>query len=269
MFGFMKLGHAGQPVKGFYVKKASTNINIHQHSQGPTISLGARAVVRILIVEDDLKLAGALRRGLQEYGHAVDQADDGEAGLALAERAPFDLIILDVLLPGLDGFEVCRRLRLRGQQVPVLMLTARDAVEDRVAGLDSGADDYLVKPFALPELLARVRALLRRQGPSRDRVLRAGRVEMDTATQTVRCAGRAVDLTSREYAVLEYLLRNPDRPHTRAQIAEHVWGFGSLATSNVIDVYIGVLRRKLGDNSEAPLLCTVRGVGYELRSSPV
>jgi DNA-binding response OmpR family regulator len=225
--------------------------------------------MRILIVEDDRKLAGVLRRGLEEHGHAVDLAYDGEAGLALAERAPYDLIVLDVLLPGRDGFQVCRDLRRRGQQAPVLMLTARDAVEDRVAGLDSGADDYLVKPFAFPELLARVRALLRRQGPSRDRILRAGSVEMDTAAQTVHSAGRAVDLTSREYAVLEYLLRNPDRPHTRAQIAEHVWGFNSIATSNVVDVYIAALRRKLGDRGEPRLLCTVRGIGYELRACPV
>jgi two-component system response regulator MprA len=168
------------------------------------------------------------------------------------------------MLPRMDGLELCRALRAHGNQVPVLILTALDAVEDRVAGLDCGADDYLVKPFAFVELLARVRALLRRGGPSRDRVLRAGDVEFDTVTREVRRGDQTLELTSRELTMLEYLLRNPDRPHTRDQIAEHVWGFDSIA-SNVIDVYVAALRRKLGDHHEPRLLQTVRGVGYELR----
>jgi len=221
--------------------------------------------MRILIVEDERKLAGVLRRGLEAHDHAVDEAYDGEEGLALAEAAPYDLLILDVMLPVLDGFQVCRRLRAGGQAVPVLMLTARDTVEDRVAGLDCGADDYLIKPFAFPELLARVRALLRRSGPSRDPVLRAGDLELDTVSRDVRRGGRLVELTSREHAILEYLLRNPNRALTRDQIAEHVWGYEFMAESNVIDVYLGVLRRKLGDQREPRLLHTVRGIGYQLR----
>jgi DNA-binding response OmpR family regulator len=201
-----------------------------------------------------------------EHGHAVDEAHTGELGLELARTVSYDLVILDLMLPGLDGFDVCRRLRSQGQLVPVLMLTARDSVEDRVAGLDCGADDYLVKPFAFPELLARVRALLRRSGPSRDSTLRAGDVELDTVAHHVRRGGKEVELTSREQAILEYFLRNPDRTLTREQIAEHVWGTGFMASSNVIDVYLATLRRKLGDQDEPRLLHTVRGIGYELRS---
>jgi len=220
--------------------------------------------MRILIVEDERKLARVLRGGLAEHGHAVDEAHTGEVGLRMATAAVYDLLILDVMLPGLDGFQVCRQLRSDGQTVPVLMLTARDTVDDRVTGLDCGADDYLVKPFAFPELLARVRALLRRSGPSRGRTLRVGDVELDTVTHEVRRAGRPVDLTTRERAILEYFLRNPDLPLTRDQIAQRVWGFGFVATSNVIDVYIATLRRKLGDQGEPRLLHTVRGIGYQL-----
>jgi DNA-binding response OmpR family regulator len=221
--------------------------------------------MRILIVEDERKLAGVLRHGLAEHGYAVDEAHDGEQGLALAEAARYDVVILDVMLPGLNGLEVCGQLRARRHPAAILMLTARDAIEDRVTGLDRGADDYLVKPFAFPELLARIRALLRRGGPCRDRVLTMGDLEMDTVTREVRRGGRAVDLTSREYAVLEYLLRHPNHVLTRDQITEHVWGFDFVAGSNVIDVYIATLRRKLGDQGEPHLLHTVRGVGYQLR----
>jgi DNA-binding response OmpR family regulator len=224
--------------------------------------------MRILIVEDERKLAGLLRRGLEEYGHAVDEAYDGQEGLELAQAATYDVIVMDVMLPVLDGFEVCRRLRSLGQPASILMLTARDAVEDRVAGLDCGADDYLGKPFAFAELLARIRALLRRNGQCRDRVLRAGDLEVDPATREVRRGGRVVDLASREYAILEYLLRNPSHVLSRDQIAEHVWGFDFEATSNVIDVYVALLRRKLGDQREPHLLHTVRGVGYQLRPPP-
>lgn len=224
--------------------------------------------MRILVVEDEHKLAEILRRWLEEQGHAVDVAHDGDLGLARAETSSYDLLILDVMLPRLSGIELCRQLRKKGESVPVLMLTARDTVEDRVAGLDGGADDYLVKPFAWPELLARVRALLRRHSPTRDPVLSAGDLELDTVSQQVRRAGTPVAFTSREYAVLEYLLRHPNQVLTRDQIAEHVWGLDFPAASNVIDVYMATLRRKLHDHREPRLLHTIRGAGYQLRVPP-
>jgi DNA-binding response OmpR family regulator len=174
--------------------------------------------------------------------------------------------VLDVMLPRLDGYTVCQRLRAGRRNVPVLMLTARDAVDDRVTGLDSGADDYLVKPFAFRELLARVRALLRRDGLSRDPLLRVADLEIDTVSHEVRRDGRQVQLTSKEYAVLEYFARNPNRVLTRTQIAEHIWDYNFVAMSNVVDVYVGYLRRKLGDHGEAQLLQTVRGTGYRLKA---
>jgi len=221
--------------------------------------------MRILVVEDEHRLAAVLKQGLLEQGYAVDVAHDGEVGLGLAELEPYDLLVLDVMLPGLDGLALCRRLRAKGRHMPVLLLTARDAVDDRVTGLDSGADDYLTKPFAFRELLARVRALLRREGRSRDPLLRAGDLTLDPATREVRRGGRTVELTSKEYAILEYLLHHPNRVLTRTQIAEHVWDYDFVAMSNVIDVYIRSLRRKLDDNDESRLLHTVRGAGYQLR----
>jgi DNA-binding response OmpR family regulator len=175
------------------------------------------------------------------------------------------LVVLDVMLPEMDGFTVCRRLRARHRNMPVLMLTARDTVDDRVAGLDSGADDYLVKPFAFRELLARVRALLRRDDLSKDPVLRAADLEVNTLTHEVRRSGRTVDLTSKEYAVLEYFVRHPNQVLTRTQIAEHVWDYDFVAMSNVVDVYVRYLRRKLSDESEPRLLRTIRGTGYQLK----
>jgi DNA-binding response OmpR family regulator len=224
--------------------------------------------MRILVVEDEPKLAKTLRWGLEEQGYAVDVAGDGQEGYELAVGGPYDLIVLDVMLPEMDGFELCRRLRAVGERVPVLMVTARDTVDDRVAGLDRGADDYLVKPFALRELLARMRALLRRDGPARTPVLRAGDLELDTVSREVRRAGRAIELTSKEYAILEYFLRNPNRVLTRAQIGDHVWDYEFASMSNVIDVYVGYLRRKLADDEEPRLLRTVRGTGYQLRAPP-
>ena len=221
----------------------------------------------MLVVEDEPKLAEALQRGLEEQGYAVDVAHDGPNAFDLASVESYDLIVLDVMLPGLDGFELCRQLRAAGRRAPVLMLTARDAVDDRVTGLDSGADDYLVKPFAFRELLARVRALLRRDGQSRDPILRVGDVELDPVTHVVKRGGQAVDLTAKEYAILEYFLRNPNRVLTRTQIAEHVWDYDFAAMSNVIDVYIGYLRRKLADDREPRLLRTIRGTGYQLRAA--
>jgi two-component system, OmpR family, copper resistance phosphate regulon response regulator CusR len=224
--------------------------------------------MRILIVEDERKLAGVLRRGLEEQGYAVDTAYDGEEGLVLAETEPYDLIVLDLMLPTLDGLAVCRQLRAHRRTMPVLMLTARDTVDDRVVGLDSGADDYLVKPFAFRELLARVRALLRRDSPSKDAVLRIADLEVNTASHEVRRAGKPVELTSKEYAVLEYFARNPNRVLTRTQIAEHVWNYDFVAESNVVDVYVRTLRRKLHDDRDPRLLRTVRGTGYQLRAPP-
>lgn len=221
--------------------------------------------MRILVVEDEKKLASVIKRGLEEQDYAVDVSHDGEDGLAMAQAQPYDLIILDVMLPGLDGLTVCRRLRAQRLNVPILILTGRDTVDDRVAGLDSGADDYLIKPFAYGELLARVRALLRRDGHSKDPVLRVADIEIDTVSHEVRRAGRAIELTSKEYAILEYFARNPNRVLTRTQIAEHVWDYAFMAESNVVDVYLGYLRRKLGDTQEPRLLRTIRGTGYQLK----
>ncbi|GAC1545545.1 MAG: response regulator transcription factor [Herpetosiphon sp.] len=221
--------------------------------------------MRILLVEDEAKLARVVRQGLTEAGHAVDVAYDGETGLGLALHEPYDLLVLDVMLPGLNGLEVCRQLRAAQQRTPVLMLTARDAVADRVAGLDSGADDYLVKPFAFAELLARVRALLRRDLPSKDPVLRVADVEIDTVAHMVRRDGQAIELTSKEYALLELLLRNRNRVLSREQIAAHVWDYDFVAGSNIVDVYVRNLRRKLGDDREPRLIHTLRGTGYQLR----
>jgi DNA-binding response OmpR family regulator len=222
--------------------------------------------VRILVVEDEHKLAGVLKRGLEEQGYAVDVAYDGEDGLALATTTPYDLIVLDIMLPKLDGLSLCNQLRAQSRHMPVLMLTARDAVDDRVTGLDSGADDYLTKPFAFREFVARVRALLRRDGLSaRDPILRVADLQIDTVSHEVRRAGKLIELTSKEYAILEYFARNPNRVLTRTQIAEHVWDFDFVSMSNVIDVYIGYLRRKLGDDAEPRLLRTIRGTGYQLR----
>lgn len=223
--------------------------------------------MRILVVEDERKLAAVLRRGLEEQGYAVDLAFDGAAGVAFAETEPYDLVVLDVMLPSLDGLAACRQIRAAGREMPVLMLTARDTIDDRVRGLDSGADDYLVKPFAFRELLARVRALLRRDGQSKETTLRVADIEVDTNSHDVRRGGRLLALTSKEYAVLEYLARNPNRLLTRTQIAEHVWNYDFDLESNVVDVYIRTLRRKLGDEHEPRLLRTVRGSGYQLRAA--
>jgi DNA-binding response OmpR family regulator len=220
--------------------------------------------MRVLVVDDDRKLASMVRRELTDDGYAVDVAHDGEEGLGFADAGVYDLILLDVAMPGMDGLTVCRRLRERKIGTPVLMLTARDGVVDRVSGLDSGADDYLVKPFSFRELGARIRALLRRGVPGRDTVLRVADVEVDTVAHEVRRGGRPVELTSKEYAILEHFLRNPNRVLSRDQIAEHAWNYDFEAESNIIDVYIGNLRRKLDDHGEAPLLRTVRGVGYKL-----
>ena len=221
--------------------------------------------MRLLLVEDEPRLARALKANLEEQRYAVDLADCGEDALAFTCTEPYDLVILDVKLPDIDGFRVCRELRNNARHMPVLMLTALNAVEDRVTGLDSGADDYLAKPFDPRELLARVRALLRREDGHRDPVLRAADIELDTATREVRRGGRIVELSTREYALLELFLRNVNRVLSREEIAQHIWAFDFTVMSNVINVYIGSLRRKLADEAEPRMLRSVRGIGYVLR----
>ena len=220
--------------------------------------------MRILLVEDEVKIADFICKGLSEQGYAVDLACDGEQALDWLEVAEFDIIVLDVMLPVLDGIEVCRELRRRGLHTPVLMLTARDAVEDRVRGLDSGADDYLVKPFAFAELLARLRALARREGPLLGTHLQMGELILDTKTREVSRQGQLIALTSKEYALLEHLMRYPNHVLTRTMIAEHVWNYDFDNATNVIDVHIRNLRRKIDDPFPAKLIHTVRGAGYRL-----
>ena len=218
--------------------------------------------MRLLIVEDEPNIAAFLDRGLSEEGYAVDVVHNGNDALDWAASAEYDAIVLDVLLPGRDGFAVCRELRARGVQTPVLMLTARDAVDDRVTGLDSGADDYLVKPFAFKELLARLRALTRRPIESRSTQLRVADLTLDTLARTAQRGDRRIELTAKEYSLLEYLMRHPGRVLSRTQIAEHVWDFDFLSESNVVDVYIRYLRRKIDDGFERKLIKTMRGAGY-------
>ncbi len=220
--------------------------------------------MRVLLVEDELPIADFIARGLTENGYSVDVAHDGEEAVQWPSVAGFDIIILDVMLPVRDGIDVCRTLRRQGLRTPVLMLTARDAVEDRVLGLDSGADDYLVKPFAFVELLARLRALSRREPALLGNELRAGDLVMDTATRMVSRAGVTLDLTAKEFALLEYLMRHPDQVLTRTVIAEHVWNYDFDNATNVIDVHIKNLRKKVDDAFEVKLLQTVRGVGYRI-----
>lgn len=221
--------------------------------------------MRVLIVEDERKISAYVKRGLEEQGYAVDAAYTGKEALDWADAAPYDLILLDILLPEMDGLAVCRELRQRGNRTPVLILTARDAVDDRVAGLDAGADDYLVKPFALKELLARLRALTRRTADvSKSPVLQLADLTLDTLTRRVKRGNKAIELAAKEYAVLECLLREPERVLTRTQIAEHVWNYDVYNQSNIVDVYIKNLRRKIDDNFETKLIHTVRGAGYRL-----
>ena len=221
---------------------------------------------RILVVDDDPLILKAMQRGLGFEGYRVQTAASGEEALSAARDQEPDLIILDLMLPGLDGFEVCRRLR-GGLSTPILMLTARDAVRDKVAGLEAGADDYLAKPFAFDELVARVRALLRRAAPEGSEQLRFADLRLDTATREVFRGERLVALTAREYELLEFLLRHPRQVLTRELIFERVWGYDFLGESNVIDVHVRALREKLEAENEPRLIQTVRGVGYALRES--
>ncbi len=220
--------------------------------------------MRILLVEDNRRLSAALARSLADAGYAVDAAYDGAEGEHFAEAAPYDAMILDVLLPVKDGLAVCRALRAHGLITPILMLTARDAVEDRVRGLDSGADDYLVKPFALHELLARLRALLRRDASSKSPLLEVGDLRLDPATHYVERAGRRIRLTARLVALLEYFMRHADQVLSRELIQGHIWSYDYEGVSNVVDVYVRRLRREIDDPFDVKLLETVRGAGYRL-----
>jgi DNA-binding response OmpR family regulator len=227
-------------------------------------------MAHILLVEDEQRLARLCKRVLEDEGHVVDLAETGEEALSLGVAEGFDAIVLDIMLPDVNGFEVCRRLRKQGVQTPVLMLTARGALEDRVQGLDSGADDYLTKPFEFAELLARIRALTRRapaitSGGS----LQASDLVMDLARHEVRRGGHTIDLSTREYALLEYFLRHPNQVLTRAQILDNVWGYDSDAGSSVIEIYVHYLRNKIDRAGKPSLLRTVRGVGYALQSDGV
>jgi heavy metal response regulator len=222
--------------------------------------------MRILVVEDEQKVASFIKRGLEEEGYAVDVAADGEEGLAMALECVHDLIILDIRLPKMDGLRVLKELRQEKVMTPVLLLTVRATIEDKVLGLDAGADDYLTKPFAFQELVARVRALLRRRAGADPAILQVADLTLDPARRTVSRGGERIELTAREFALLDYFMRNPGRVLTRAMIAEHVWDYTFDTTTNIIDVYINYLRKKIDTGREAKLLHTVRGVGYVLKA---
>ncbi|NOT47490.1 MAG: response regulator transcription factor [Acidobacteria bacterium] len=224
--------------------------------------------MRILLVEDDPRIAGFITKGLRENSYAVDSVNDGGEAVYQAEVNDYDVIILDVMLPRKDGFEVCAELRAAGLQTPVLMLTARDAVEDRIFGLDCGADDYLTKPFDFNELLARLRALLRRRAEVRPAKIVVSDLEIDTASRCVKRAGHDIQLTTKEYALLEYLACEKDKVVGRAEIAEHVWDENFDAFSNLIEVYIRRLRSKIDEGFTPRLIHTRRGAGYILESNP-
>jgi heavy metal response regulator len=221
--------------------------------------------MRILVVEDEKKVARFIQQGLEEEHYSVDVAYDGEKGAVMAEIQTYDLIILDVMLPSMNGFEITRRLRSSKLTTPILMLTAKTATDDKVAGLDSGADDYLTKPFAFAELLARVRSLLRRGSLEKTTLLTCADLELDTVTHKARRAGKQIELTAKEYALLEYFLRNKDRVLSRTIISEHIWDYNFDTGTNLIDVYVNHLRNKIDSGSDIRLIHTVRGVGYVLR----
>lgn len=222
--------------------------------------------MRILVIEDNHRLSSSLQMNLAHEGYSVDCAFDGQEGQDIAELTPYDLIILDILLPEKDGLEVCRELRRRRIHTPILLLTARDSVNDRVEGLDCGADDYLVKPFAMSELLARLRALLRRNHPFTNGRLELGNLIVDPVTHTVEREGCPIDLTPKEFSLLEYFMYHPNQVVTREMIEQHIWNYDFECSSNVIDVYVRRLRRKIDDPFKVKLLATIRGIGYRLAS---
>ena len=221
--------------------------------------------MRILVVEDEKKVASFIKRGLEEERYSVDLAADGEEGLYMAETNPYDLILMDLMLPKMDGLSVIRELRKKGVETAVLCLTAKDTVDDIVSGLDSGSDDYLTKPFAFAELLARVRALVRRGSKDRGAEIRFADLRLDPVAHKVWRGTREIELTAKEYALLEYLMRNPNQVLTRTMIAEHVWDYTFDSFTNIIDVYVNYLRKKIDKDFDKKLIHTVRGVGYVLK----
>jgi heavy metal response regulator len=221
--------------------------------------------VRILIVEDEKKVANFVKKGLQEEGYAVDLSFDGAEGFRLGQDPSYDLIVLDIYLPKLDGLATLKKLRAQGVRTPVLLLTVRATIEDKVLGLDSGADDYLTKPFAFQELLARVRALLRRRMDTGTAVVRIGDLSLDPASRTVSRGSRRIELTVKEFSLLEYFMRNPGRVLTRTMIIEHVWNYDFDSGTNVVDVYVNYLRKKIDSKMEPKLIHTVRGAGYVMK----
>jgi DNA-binding response OmpR family regulator len=223
--------------------------------------------VHILVVEDEARLADRIRRTLEEEGHVVDVSHDGAEALDMARSTDYDLLVLDLMLPTIDGVEVCRRLRNEGNDVRILMLTALDAVDDRVVGLESGADDYLIKPAALAELVARVKALSRRQvSPHQEQELQVGELVLDLGKHEARRGDRVIELTAKEFQLLEYLMRNTGNVLTRTQILDHVWGYNFDSFSNVVDIYVHYLRNKIDRGFSDPLIKTIRGVGYSLKA---
>ncbi len=223
--------------------------------------------MRILVVDDDRKFCEIVKRGLEEDSYAVDCVHDGDDGQYYAENnASYDLIVLDVMMPKRDGIEMCKNLRAKNVNIPILMLTAKDTVEDRVAGLDTGADDYLVKPFAFPELLARVRALIRRKGETRSPELKVGDLVLNTVTHEVLWKDRSIDLTAKEYAILNYLMQRPNGVVTRTMIEEHAWDYDFDSMSNLVDVYIRRLRQKIDPDLGKSIIQTVRGAGYRIKA---
>ncbi len=223
--------------------------------------------MRILVVEDERRLCGIIKRGLLEEGYVVDVAYDGEEGEYMAGSAPYDLILLDIMLPKKNGVEICRDLRLKKVNTSIFMLTAKDTVEDRVKGLDAGADDYLVKPFAFNELLARIRALLRRTGLSKSPRLQVGDLVMDTLTREVWRGQRSIELTSKEYTILEYFVRHPNVVITRTMLEEHAWDYEFDSISNIIDVYIRRIRSKIDEEGQGSLIQTIRRAGYRMKAA--
>src|SRR5947199_605778 len=221
--------------------------------------------MRILLIEDEVKLASFIKRGLVAERYAVDVAKDGRSGLELAQTYQYDLIILDLMLPGMDGSDVLRRIRKENSSVPVLILSARDALQDKVSNMEMGADDYLTKPFAFAELLVRVKALLRRGPVNRSSTLRIGDLELDRLTQQVKRGGKRVELTAKEYSLLEYLMQNPDRVLSRNMIIEHVWDQSFDGITNIVDVYVRHLRTKVDEGQTFKMIRTVRGTGYMIR----
>lgn len=220
--------------------------------------------MRILIIEDERRLSNVVKKGLVEEGFAVDQAFDGEEGIYLAESEAYDLIILDLMLPKVDGLKVCRELRNKKIKTPILMLTAKSKIEDKVKGLESGADDYLAKPFAYVELKARIQALIRRSHNEADPLLKLDDLELDPAKHIVKRSGKIIPLTPKEFAILEYLLRHKNTIVTRTQVTEHVWDYNFDALSNVVDVFITTLRRKINTGFKNKLIQTIHGVGYKI-----